>query len=103
MINSAGLWLISRYTQSIPRRFISKSIAREQLGAPLHQKSLHVIRRLRQHLGSQTAIIGVGGILSGQDAVEKLQAGAQAVQLYTGLIYRGPALVAECVKAIASD
>ena len=72
-------------------------------GAPLHQKSLHVIRRLRQHLGSQTAIIGVGGILSGQDAVEKLQAGAQAVQLYTGLIYRGPALVAECVKAIASD
>ena len=72
-------------------------------GAPLHQKSLHVIRRLKQKLGAQTAIIGVGGIMSGQDALEKMQAGAQAVQLYTGLIYRGPSLVGECVRTIASN
>jgi dihydroorotate dehydrogenase len=45
-------------------------------------------------------IIGVGGILSGADAVEKIEAGASLVQLYTGLLYRGPALVSECARAI---
>jgi dihydroorotate dehydrogenase len=69
-------------------------------GAPLHARSLEVIARLRSRLGDSLAIIGVGGILSGQHAVEKMQAGANAVQLYTGLIYRGPALVGECVRAI---
>jgi dihydroorotate dehydrogenase len=69
-------------------------------GAPLHEKSLQVIRRLKQNLPEQTAIIGVGGIMSGQAALEKMQAGAQAVQLYTGLIYKGPSLVGECVNAI---
>jgi len=43
----------------------------------------------------------VGGVLSGRQAQEKMQAGADAVQLYTGLIYRGPALVGECVRAVA--
>ena len=47
-------------------------------------------------------IIGVGGIMSGNDAREKLAAGASLVQIYTGLIYRGPALVTECVEALAS-
>ncbi len=69
-------------------------------GAPVHELSLKVISRLRERLGSQMAIIGVGGILSGQHAVEKIRAGANAVQLYTGLIYRGPGLVGECVRAI---
>jgi dihydroorotate dehydrogenase len=69
-------------------------------GAPLHEKSLQVIHRLRQKLSLQTAIVGVGGIMSGQQALEKIQAGAQAVQLYTGLIYQGPSLVGHCVKAI---
>jgi dihydroorotate dehydrogenase len=69
-------------------------------GPPVHELSLAVIRRLREHLGRDTAIIGVGGIESGRQAVEKVQAGADAVQLYTGLIYRGPALVAECVRAL---
>jgi dihydroorotate dehydrogenase len=45
-------------------------------------------------------IIGVGGILSGDDARAKIQAGAQLVQLYSGLIYRGPALVKECADAL---
>jgi dihydroorotate dehydrogenase len=71
-------------------------------GPPVHELSLAVIRRLRTHLGHETAIIGVGGIESGRQAVEKIQAGADAVQLYTGLIYRGPALVEDCVRALAT-
>ena len=70
-------------------------------GAPLHARSLEVIARLRAKLGSDFAIIGVGGIMSGKHAAEKMAAGANAVQLYTGLIYRGPSLVGECAKEIA--
>lgn len=69
-------------------------------GPPVHELCLAVIRRLRERLGKDFAIIGVGGIHSGQDAREKIEAGANAVQLYTGLIYRGPALVTECVRAL---
>ncbi|WP_191577717.1 quinone-dependent dihydroorotate dehydrogenase [Achromobacter insolitus] len=71
-------------------------------GAPVHQLSLAVIRRLKERLGNSLAIIGVGGVLSGREAREKMEAGADAVQLYTGLIYRGPGLVGECVRAVAS-
>jgi dihydroorotate dehydrogenase len=56
---------------------------------------------LRAELGSEVPIIGVGGIMSGDDACEKLAAGASLVQIYTGLIYRGPALVTEFVEALA--
>ena len=70
-------------------------------GAPLHARSLEVIARLRAKLGPDFAIIGVGGIVSGQHAAQKISAGANAVQLYTGLIYKGPALVGECVRQIA--
>jgi dihydroorotate dehydrogenase len=70
-------------------------------GPPVHELCLAVISRLKQRLGSTMAIIGVGGIHSGRQAAEKMAAGADAVQLYTGLIYRGPALVRECVDATA--
>jgi len=70
-------------------------------GPPVHALSLRVIARLRQRLGRDIAIIGTGGIVSGHQAQEKIAAGADAVQLYTGLIYRGPALVGECVRALA--
>ncbi|MBW8367297.1 MAG: quinone-dependent dihydroorotate dehydrogenase [Arenimonas sp.] len=69
-------------------------------GAPLYGKSTAVMRRLRARLPDHIPIIGVGGILSGADAAGKITAGAQLVQFYTGLIYRGPDLVAECVDAI---
>ncbi len=77
-------------------------------GAPLRDKSTAVIRQLAaemqacagQGLGEPLPIIGVGGILCGADAAEKIQAGASLVQLYSGLIYRGPALIGECCKAI---
>jgi dihydroorotate dehydrogenase len=69
-------------------------------GAPLRARATQVIARLSQHLQGTLPIIGVGGIHSGADAVEKMQAGAALVQIYTGLIYRGPALVGECRRAI---
>lgn len=68
-------------------------------GAPLRQKSNHAVKILAGMLRDEIPIIGAGGILSGKDAVEKLEAGATLVQLYTGLIYRGPALIDECVSA----
>jgi len=69
-------------------------------GAPLRERSTETIRRLSAVLNGSLPIIGVGGILSGADAAEKIEAGASLVQVYTGLIYRGPALVAECVEAL---
>jgi len=69
-------------------------------GAPLAARSTAVVRRLARHLKGALPIIGVGGILSGDDAVAKIEAGASLVQLYTGIIYRGPALVGECRRAI---
>ena len=70
-------------------------------GAPVRERSTAVIRLLAAALDGALPIIGVGGISSGNDAREKVAAGAVLVQLYTGLIYRGPALVAECVEALA--
>ncbi|KAB2871065.1 MAG: quinone-dependent dihydroorotate dehydrogenase [Ideonella sp.] len=69
-------------------------------GAPVFEPSNRVIRALRAALGSQRPIVGVGGVLSGADARAKLSAGADLVQIYTGLIYKGPALVSECARAL---
>ncbi|MBE7940212.1 MULTISPECIES: quinone-dependent dihydroorotate dehydrogenase [Ramlibacter] len=69
-------------------------------GAPVLQASNRVIAQLRAALGPGFPIIGVGGILSGADAVSKLRAGADLVQVYTGLIYKGPALVDEVARAL---
>ena len=69
-------------------------------GAPVLQSSNHVIRQLRAALGAGFPIIGVGGVMSGGDAVSKISAGADVVQIYTGLIYKGPALVAEAALSI---
>jgi dihydroorotate dehydrogenase len=70
-------------------------------GRPLRAQSTAVIRALAHALDGALPIIGVGGILSGADAREKIDAGATLVQVYTGLIYRGPDLVAECARALA--
>lgn len=67
-------------------------------GAPILKKSTAVLREFARAL-PQTTLIGAGGIMRGADAAEKFAAGAALVQLYTGLIYRGPDLVAECVSA----
>ena len=69
-------------------------------GAPVLEASNRVIRQLRAALGQGFPIIGVGGVMSGADAVAKIEAGADLVQIYTGLIYRGPALVTSAALAI---
>ncbi len=71
-------------------------------GAPLKPIADKVLADLRTLLPSDIALIGVGGITTGQDAVDKLALGADLVQFYTGMVYRGPELVTECLQAIAN-
>lgn len=70
-------------------------------GAPLMASSTDLLRRFSQRLASRVPLIGVGGIMSGADAMAKLDAGASAVQIYSGLVYRGPGLIRECALAAA--
>lgn len=69
-------------------------------GAPLTRRATEVIRQLRATLKDSIPIIGVGGIMSARDAQEKLDAGAALVQIYTGLIYKGPGLVTEILRGL---
>ena len=68
-------------------------------GAPIRERATGVLRAFSHLLKNEVCLIGAGGIMSGRDAAEKFAAGAALVQLYTGLIYRGPALVSECASA----
>ena len=69
-------------------------------GAPVRERSTLVLQAFRMLLKEQIPLIGVGGILCGNDAAEKVQAGAALVQVYSGLVYRGPALVREVLEKI---
>jgi dihydroorotate dehydrogenase len=69
-------------------------------GKPLFDKATAVLRGMAQRLGAKVPLIGVGGILCGADAAAKISAGASLVQFYSGMIYRGPDLIGECVEAI---
>lgn len=69
-------------------------------GSVLFNKSTQVVSDLRSHLGNAMVIVGVGGINSPAQAVEKMAAGADLVQIYSGLIYQGPSLVRQSAKAI---
>ena len=71
-------------------------------GAPLTEKSTQTIRNLSKHLGGKIPIIGVGGIMTGKDAADKIAAGASAVQMYSGFIFAGPQLVSDSLKAVSS-
>jgi dihydroorotate dehydrogenase len=70
-------------------------------GAPVFRKSTEVLKKLSTALAGELPIIGVGGILSSEDAVEKIRAGASLVQVYSGFIYRGPDLVSEVADSLA--
>jgi dihydroorotate dehydrogenase len=70
-------------------------------GKPVRNRSTEVIRYLREHLGPESLIIGVGGIHSAEDALEKIKAGADVIQLYTGFIYEGPKLIRDINQHIA--
>jgi len=70
-------------------------------GSPAKQPADRVLKKSRQVLGKAFPIIGLGGITSGADAADKRRLGADLVQIYTGFIYRGPALIGECIRAWA--
>lgn len=72
-------------------------------GAPVFEASNRVIRQLRAALGSGVPIIGVGGVMSGDDARAKIAAGADLVQVYTGFIYKGPELVTEIARSLSKQ
>lgn len=71
-------------------------------GAPVREKSTHIVKVLAGELAGRMPIIAVGGITEGKHAAEKIAAGASLVQLYSGFIYKGPALIREAVDAIAA-
>ena len=71
-------------------------------GAPLRERSTEVVRLVADHVKGAIPIIASGGVMTGADAVEKIEAGAQLVQLFTGFIYNGPKLVADSVEAVAA-
>jgi dihydroorotate dehydrogenase len=68
-------------------------------GAPIRDRATAVLRMFADELRGEATLVGAGGILAASDAREKIAAGASLVQLYTGLVYRGPDLVCECVSA----
>jgi dihydroorotate dehydrogenase len=72
-------------------------------GAPLFARSTELLRRVREALGPKPVIIGVGGILGPEDARAKLAAGADLVQVYTGLIYGGPGLPRRLLKGLSGS
>jgi len=94
---------ISREYLSTPKQEITDIGAGGLSGKPLTARSTEVIKFLRSKLDKHIAIIGVGGIHSAQDAIDKLNAGADLIQLYTGFIYEGPALIKEINKRILSE
>ncbi len=69
-------------------------------GKPLFEPSTEILRGMARRLGDAMPLVGVGGVLTGSDAADKLEAGARLVQIYSGLIYRGPWLLTECVEEI---
>lgn len=84
---------ISRDGLQTPSNQVTEIGAGGLSGKPLTQRSTEVIRYLRKYLPQEIKLIGVGGIMSAEDALEKLDAGADLVQLYTGFIYEGPSLI----------
>lgn len=93
---------ISRNTLTTPKADVEAMGAGGVSGAPVRKRSTEVVRYLRQRLPRPLVIIGVGGIDSAEAALEKLNAGADLVQVYTGLIYEGPSLVKRINQAFAS-
>jgi dihydroorotate dehydrogenase len=94
---------ISRDGLKTPRANLEKIGNGGLSGAPLTQRATEVIRYLRSKLGPSFPIIGVGGIMSEDDAVEKLNAGADLIQIYTGFIYEGPQLISRINKRIVRE
>ena len=91
---------ISRENLNTPESQIAEMGLGGLSGVPVRERATEVIRYLREKLGKEVVIIGVGGIDSAKSAQEKLDAGADLVQIYTGLIYEGPGLVKRILKGL---
>ncbi len=88
---------------TVSRSEINSPVANETgglSGAPLRQRSTEIVRKIHQRTDGKLPIIGVGGIMTPDDAKEKLDAGAKLVQVFTGLIYAGPGLVKRIIKNV---
>ena len=108
LVDETGITGLIATNTTISRKGLSKSAKKVESigpgglsGAPLTDRATEVIRYLHHKSNGSFPIIGVGGICSGQDAVDKIRAGASLVQIYSGLIYSGPELVKAAKKAIA--
>lgn len=92
---------IDRSNLTTPAERVASMGAGGLSGAPVRARSTEVVRFLRNALGPKVAIIAVGGIFTGADAQEKLDAGADLVQVYTGFLYEGPAMVKRILKHLS--
>lgn len=93
---------ISRSGLTLPKPAVAEIGAGGLSGAPLTQRSTDVIRYLHQKSGGTLPIIGVGGIMTPEDALEKMKAGASLIQLYSGFVYHGPPLVREICRKLTN-
>ncbi|MDJ0654301.1 MAG: quinone-dependent dihydroorotate dehydrogenase [Xanthomonadales bacterium] len=104
VINQSGVEAVIATNTTLDRQAVAGLPHGEEAGglsgAPLFERATEVLRSMRAALRPELSLIGVGGIVNGANAVSKLQAGADLVQIYTGLIYRGPELVGEIGRAI---
>ncbi|HHJ49571.1 MAG TPA: quinone-dependent dihydroorotate dehydrogenase [Phaeodactylibacter sp.] len=94
---------ISREGLRSPQQKIQQIGAGGLSGAPLRKRSTEIIRFLHKESGGKLPVIGVGGIQSPEDALEKMEAGASLVQIFTGLIYRGPGLIGEIARQVGAN
>lgn len=94
---------ISREGLSTPASVVQQIGNGGLSGAPLRQRANEIVRYLRQHLGPDFLIIGCGGILSADDALERLRSGANLIQVYTGFIYEGPGFARRINRRILSE
>ena len=103
MVQGAGMDGIIATNTTVDRSGLS-SHYREETGGlsgfPLRKRSNEVVRRIYHLTGGELPIVGVGGIFSPKDARELLEAGATLIQVYTGLVYRGPGLVREILEGL---
>jgi dihydroorotate dehydrogenase len=105
LIRHSGIDGVIATNSTLSRQYVSGLPHAQEAGglsgAPLRHLSLHVVRQLRQRLGPQFPIIGVGGVHTPQSALEMRVAGADLVQIYTALVYDGPRIVTDLRRALA--
>jgi len=104
IIRNEGIDAVIATNTTVSREGVSNMVHGNEAGglsgAPLTRRATEVVRQLHAELGGAVPIIAVGGIMNGADAADKVRAGAALVQIYSGFIYRGPALIREAVEAL---